>query len=106
MVNNTTTWIIGNISEQIENNVIGAGDTINGVAIGSMLIGAVIILTFLLLIWKSRLGLFGALVVMPPLIIILSKTYLDKMAWLQGVMWILVGILIGIIVLELWRENR
>jgi hypothetical protein len=104
MVNNTTTWIIGNISEQIGTNVIGTGDTINGVLIGSMLIGAILVITFLLMIWKSRMGLFGALVIIPPLVIILGNAYLPE--WVQGIVWILMGVLIGIIVLELWRENR
>jgi len=104
MVNNTTTHIIGNISEALGQNVIGSGDSIGGVLVGAMLIGAIIVITFLLLIWKSRLGMFGALVIMPPLIIILSNEYLPS--WFQGVMWILIGLLVGLIVLELWRENR
>lgn len=104
MVNNTTTYILSNISEQIGGNVIGTGDTINGVLVGAMLIGIILVITFLLIIWRSKLGLFGALVVMPPLVIILSEKYLPS--WIQGVVWILIGILIGIIVLELWRENR
>jgi len=70
---------------------------------GSVLIGGLVVIFFLIWIFKARLGFFGTLVLIPPLVILLSNSGLLP-PWLTPLVWFVVGIGWAMIILRLVRE--
>lgn len=100
---NWTTNLTSSVSDGIRDsfiNTIGVGSP---ETFGYALIGGIIILMFLVWIFKSRVGFFGLLVVMPPLIYIVGTAGWIPV-WLTGIVWISIGIMWAMIILRLFRE--
>ena len=99
--NMTNTTLIANVSSSIGNaffSTIGVGGSI-----GYMLVGAIILLVFMILIWKSGLGVYGMIVIIPALIGILTTFLLPE--WINAVVWIIVGSIWALILLRFFREG-
>lgn len=98
MVANTT-LILANFSS-IGSTVIGSDSTI-----GLYLVGAIILITIIIALFSARLGMFGAVVILPATAIVLA-TYGYLPSYAIGFVWLAVGTIIGLAMLSLFQENK
>ena len=104
MVNET---LVYNLTEGIGEafkNVIGVGTFEQG---GLIIIGVMILLFFMIWLFKSGAGLWGLIVIMPVLIVVLSREsygfgFLPE--WFGVIIFIMLGIVYGLIILRVFRE--
>jgi hypothetical protein len=106
----TNTTLLYNVTNSI-------GDAFKGIigtneAFGYIIVGIVILLIFIYWIFSSGIGLWGLIVIVPPLIIILSfipgqeENSLGFLpAWVGAIVWIMVGAVWGLIILRFFREG-
>jgi len=105
MVNET---LVYNLTQGIGDafkNVIGV-DSSFGLA--GILIGMIVILIFIIWIFKSGAGMWGLAVIIPPLVIVLSSTAYGLgllPAWLGVIVVMIVGMIYGLIILRVFREG-
>lgn len=98
MVLNSTIFI-GNFSNAFATGLIGSGGDIE-----MMLVGGILLLILVLCVFSLRMGLFGALVIIPPAIIILS-TYDIIPYWISIVVSIALGVIVAWMFLSMVREG-
>jgi hypothetical protein len=102
---NVTQNLMGNLSYQIGTQVLGSGNvTWQGQTFAVMFLGVLLVSVILLYLFHAKLGLFGAIVIIPPTLIVLGEQYLPS--WIMGLMWIALGFIIGLMMLALWNENK
>jgi hypothetical protein len=105
MTGNVTADLMSNMSYQIGTQVLGSGSvTWQGEIVSVVFLGILLIAVILLYLFHAKLGLFGAIVILPPTLIVLGEAFLPS--WIMGLMWIALGFIIGIMILMLWNENK
>ena len=105
MANNT---LMTNLSSGIADTFKSAIGVDPSQQAGAMIfVGIIILLFFILWIYKSKVGLWGIIVIIPPLFIVLSRDdYGLGMipAWVGAVVWIIAGAIWGLILQRFFRE--
>lgn len=105
MVVNSTANLMGNMSYWIGTQVLGSGNvTWQGQVVSVVFLGILLVSVILLYLFHAKLGMFGAVVILPPTLVVIGSEFLPS--WIMGLVWIALAFIIGIMILELWRENR
>ena len=104
MVNETLMYNVTQHISSIFTNTIGIGPS-DG--IGMYLIGIILLVIFLFWIFKSGLGLWGTVVIIPALLVVMTA---DRYglglfpAWISSMGMIFMGLIWGFVILRLFRE--
>jgi hypothetical protein len=101
MVLNATTFI-SNFSNAFTYGLIGSSND----GVGLMLIGGILLIVIVICLFSLKMGLFGAIVILPPTIVILSTAEPPLIPeWISIAVSIIAGLIVAFIFLSMVREG-
>lgn len=108
----TNTTLLSNVTSAIASAFTGTIGTSNDSAIGMYIVGIIVLAIFMYWIFSSGVGLWGLIIIIPPLILIMTglpgqeQNSLGLLpTWASGIVVLIIGVVFGLIMLRVFREG-